>query len=213
MTTFQEVPVSCQCCNHPYKATVLTSTNTFGGRTTDFHTRAAGFDPLYFVVSSCTQCGYTDYSETIIKGEAVPDDIRAHINAELRPIAQAGKVSKPEQYAFMARIFEWKGKPALEIADSYLKAAWLAADGGGGDEKAYRQKAIAWYQKVLDTPDDRINPLVLMYLVGELSRRIGDTATATRWFDEVIQQAGNEPADSGIADLARQQRDNPKDTM
>ena len=47
MTTLQQIELQCPVCETRFRSQAVVSTNSFGGKRTDFHERAAGtqFDP------------------------------------------------------------------------------------------------------------------------------------------------------------------------
>jgi len=76
-----------------------------------------------------------------------------------------------------------------KVAGLYHRLAWLARAGGNVDaEKAYLTTARAGYKSALDNNhvEDARTELLLIYLLGELSRRLGDTTEATRWASNVL---------------------------
>jgi hypothetical protein len=52
---------------------------------------------------------------------------------------------------------------------------------------------------------------ILTYLVGELWRRIGDTKTATGWFDLVESEVTDPQSQQWVIDAAEQQKVNPRE--
>jgi hypothetical protein len=52
---------------------------------------------------------------------------------------------------------------------------------------------------------------VITYLVGELWRRIGDSSRATEWFNQVALEVTDPESQQWIVNLARQQRDEPRE--
>ncbi len=217
MTTFMELEVECPCCGAKFDTHILTSTNTFGGQTTDFHQRAVGFEPLAFMISTCPDCGYTTTGENQRKNAPVGAALRERVNAELKPLVQEGVPDTPKQYEFAALIAEWRGDNDERIGDLYLRAAWCAAEfGPRSAENRYRLAAIDRFERTLDfetLPDDR--RLTLSYLIGELYRRIDDVDAAREWFDRVIAEAeaSEDKSIQRIANVALQQRDQPRDTF
>ncbi len=215
MTTFMELEVECPCCGAKFDTHILTSTNTFGGQTTDFHQRAVGFEPLAFMISTCPDCGYTTAGAHPRQPQAVSEALREQVGAELTPLLRDGVPDTPRQYEFAAMIAGWRGDDDERVGDLYLRAAWCAAEfGPRSAEGRYRQAAIEHFERALDfeaLPDDR--RLTLSYLVGELYRRIDNADSAQAWFDLVINEASaaDDPAIQRIANVARQQRDQPRD--
>jgi uncharacterized protein len=208
VTTFLTEEATCPICDTPMKVNHLTSTNTFGGQETDFRQHAAGFDPLYIVMNTCPTCGYSDFSEFFSKPRPLSDTVKQQIREHLGPVED-----RAMGYVYAARIAGWRGAPPLEIANLYQRAAWCCADQNDREgESTYRLAAIEHFEQALAQNQLANNPpAVMMYLVGELYRRVGQTDTAREWFDKVLaaDNLGDELA--WVKTTAQQQRDDPKD--
>jgi tetratricopeptide (TPR) repeat protein len=186
------------------------STNTVDRRT-DFHPVTAGYPPIPLQISICPTCGYSgsiaDYESPV---EITPE-IKKKIAAELTPQIKDGIPNQAIGYAFAARIAEWEGAEAIRIADLFLLAAWCAVDEYEAvDDIPHRLSAIEYFKRALE--EDQVpseNRQNVTYLIGELYRRVGDVAQAGEWFDKAIGLPDNDQ----ITKLARQQRDDPKETM
>src|SRR3954469_19555589 len=59
MTTLQQVELQCPICETRFRSQTVVSTNSFGGKRTDFHERAAGTQPLPYLIHTCNRCGYS----------------------------------------------------------------------------------------------------------------------------------------------------------
>src|SRR5213082_1566077 len=57
MTTLQQVELQCPICETRFRSQTVVSTNSFGGKRTDFHERAAGTQPLPFLIRTGCRCG------------------------------------------------------------------------------------------------------------------------------------------------------------
>jgi uncharacterized protein (DUF2225 family) len=58
MTTLKHIELTCPICQHCFDSQAVISTNSFGGKRTDFHERAAGAQPLPYLIHLCSRCGY-----------------------------------------------------------------------------------------------------------------------------------------------------------
>src|SRR5271156_5279630 len=58
MTTLQQIELCCPVCATRFRSQAVVATNAFGGKRTDFHERAAGTQPLAYLVHMCNRCGY-----------------------------------------------------------------------------------------------------------------------------------------------------------
>src|SRR4051812_21977412 len=59
MTTLQQIELQCPICETSFRSQTVVSTNSFGGKRTDFHERAAGTQPLPFLIHTCNRCGFS----------------------------------------------------------------------------------------------------------------------------------------------------------
>jgi uncharacterized protein (DUF2225 family) len=57
MTTLPQIDLSCPACGNSFQSQAVVSTNAFGGKRTDLHERAAGTQPLAYLVHMCRECG------------------------------------------------------------------------------------------------------------------------------------------------------------
>ena len=55
MTTLQQIELQCPVCETRFRSQAVVSTNSFGGKRTDFHERAAGTQPLPYLVHTCNR--------------------------------------------------------------------------------------------------------------------------------------------------------------
>lgn len=211
MTTFFSEEVQCPVCNEKLKVEHLGSTNTFGGQDTDFRSHAAGFDPLHIVIAMCEHCGYSDFSHSFAQqqfSEAEKQAIRSVVEL-------SGEKTIPSslKYRNAARIAIIMSEKSELIANLYLRAAWSAADEKKPEgEIESRKLAIDYFQKALEKKEiPQGNEAVIQYLIGELYRRIGDSAKAREYFDSVLAYANLDAKLNWLKPVAEQQRDNPQD--
>jgi uncharacterized protein (DUF2225 family) len=119
-----------------------------------------------------------------------------------------------EKYEFAAKVAMWQGCEPRRVADLQLRAAWCCVDEGDIEAERYFRRHAAWtFERALASYDgvDREERAVLTYLVGELWRRVGDTAKAREWFQRVEDEITNVATQQWILDAARQQRDCPRE--
>lgn len=212
MTTFHDAEATCPICENDVTIRMLTSTNTFGGRDTDFRSHPVGFDPLYIVVSECPSCGYSDYAQGFTKPRELSDDVKEQIREAIDPPPAEERRRTSRVYATGAEIAKIRGANATEIADWYLKAAWCSEDEGDRDaEINYRRLAIEYFQRGLqdETIEGQAVPNIT-YLIGELYRRVGDEESAHEWFNTIINMEDPDGQFARLQEVARQQRDDPQ---
>ncbi|MFI5844088.1 DUF2225 domain-containing protein [Catenuloplanes sp. NPDC051500] len=213
MTMLKRVEFTCVNCAGPFDGDAMVSQTTFSGQASDF--RPLYDDLLATRMHSCPACGFAGYESVFWEQEQVPSEVSRQIAEHLTPTAATIRPSAPRRYEAAARIAEWSGAPDFLVGDLYLKASWcceaqLEVD-ADDDEASFRRKAIARFERALATGDlDPGNAAALTYLVGELYRRIGETATAHTWFDRTIALTDGDP---DFAELAERQKSDPSNEM
>jgi uncharacterized protein (DUF2225 family) len=213
MTTLRQIELSCPICGNSFHSQAVVSTNAFGGKRTDFHERAAGTQPLPYLVHMCDVCGYTGGERDFTNNADVSPLVKEHILNELSPIP-LGSATGSAKYEAAAKIAEWQGVEARQIADLLLRAAWCCVDEGDIEAERYFRRLAAWsFEQALSSYDGVAveERAVLTYLVGELWRRIGDVRQARDWFDRVADEIVDGEGQHWILAASEQQRTDPQE--
>lgn len=215
MTSLQPIDLVCPVCDNHFKSQSVVSTNSFGGKRTDFHERAAGAQPLPYLVHTCTACGYSGVERSFVEGAEVSTHVRSQVLTVLTPrVAQHQLDTASERYHAAAQVAEWEGAPSRQIADMLLRAAWCCVDDDDHEgERYYRRAAAQRFTEAL-AGTDAVPPTeraVLTYLVGELWRRVGDQPLAAEWFERVDMEIIDADDQQWVRDAARQQRESPRE--
>ena len=216
MTTLQQIELQCPVCETRFRSQAVVSTNSFGGKRTDFHERAAGTQPLPYLVHTCNRCGYTGAERDFTEEAEVTPVLREHVWSELAPVIGKAPISGSEKYEAAAKVAEWQGLEPRHVADLLLRAAWCCVDEGDVEaERFFRRKAAWAFEKALESWDGvaREERAVLTYLVGELWRRVGDQALARGWFDKVQAEVIDPATQQWIVQMAEQQRSAPREWL
>jgi uncharacterized protein len=214
MTTLQQIELRCPICDTRFKSQQVISTNSFGGKRTDFHERAAGTQPLPFLIHMCSRCGYSGAERDFTEAADVTPVLREHVWNELAPQLSALAISGSEKYEAAAKVAEWQGLDVRHVADLLLRAAWCCVDENDTEaERFFRRKAAWKFAEALSSFDGvtREERAVLTYLTGELWRRVGDSAQAQQWFNRVSSELNDPATQQWVVDAARQQRDCPRE--
>ena len=213
MTTLRQIELSCPICGNSFHSQAVVSTNAFGGKRTDFHERAAGTQPLAYLVHMCIECGYSGGERDFSGVTEVSPLVKEHVLNELAPVAPVS-VTGSAKYEAAAKVAEWQGIEARQIADLLLRAAWCCVDEDDIEAERYFRRLAAWsFEQALSSYDGVIpeERAVLTYLVGELWRRIGDSQQAREWFDRVSNEVQDPLAQHWILAAAEQQRTDPQE--
>jgi uncharacterized protein (DUF2225 family) len=214
MTTLQQIELQCPICETRFRSQTVVSTNSFGGKRTDFHERAAGTQPLPYLIHTCGRCGYSGADRDFSDGADVSPILKERVWSELAPAITAGTRTGSEKYEAAAKVADWQGAEPRHAADLLLRAAWCCVDEGDTEaERFFRRKAAWKFEEALGGFDGvaRDERAVITYLVGELWRRVGDTALAEMWFNRVPSEIVDGEVQQWIVDAAAQQRDCPRE--
>jgi uncharacterized protein len=214
MTTLQQIELHCPICESTFRSQAVVSTNSFGGKRTDFHERAAGTQPLPYLVHTCGRCGYSGAERDFSDEAEVTPMLREHVWNELTPHLPTEALSGSEKYELAAKVAEWQSMEPRHIADLLLRAAWCCVDEVDIEAERYFRRKAAWMlERALESFDGVLaeERAVLTYLVGELWRRVGDVTLATAWFNRVPREVTDEQTQQWILDAAHQQRDCPRE--
>jgi uncharacterized protein (DUF2225 family) len=224
MTTLQQIELCCPVCATRFRSQAVVATNAFGGRRTDFHERAAGTQPLAYLVHMCNRCGYAGSEADFGDDTDLSATLKARVWSELAPTVGClsrgtGRSVVPgwAKYEAAAKVETWQGGDPRAIGDCYLRAAWCCVEEDDIEAERYFRRKAAWmFAEALSSFDGvpREERAVLTYLVGELWRRIGDVRAAARWFDKVpgeVTTGGTAAAAEWVVEAARQQRESPRE--
>lgn len=214
MTTLRQIQLQCPICGALFRSQAVVSTNAFGGKRTDFHERAAGTQPLAYLIHMCNGCGFSGGERDFTLEAEVSPLVRERVLNRLAPVRATTDATGSEKYEAAARVAEWQGMEARNIADLLLRAAWCCVDEGDTEAERYFRRHAAWaFEKVLEKFDTvpRDERAVLTYLVGELWRRVGDLTQANAWFDLVADEITDPAEQRWILDAVAQQRTQPRE--
>lgn len=212
MTALTHLRLTCPLCAESFESQKVMTTNSFGGKRTDFHERAAGTQPLPYLVHVCASCGFAGrehlFSEEIRDGLKEDPTVCDQLREALRTFATR-ETAGSARYEAAATTLSIMGDDARLIADSYLRAAWCCVDEGDSEaERYFRLKAARGFMDALGGFDviEKDERAVITYLVGELWRRIGDDAVARFWFDRVPAEIVDPKSQQWVIDAAVQQK-------
>ncbi|MCZ7582079.1 MAG: DUF2225 domain-containing protein [Deltaproteobacteria bacterium] len=207
LASAEDVSLTC-----PVDGTAVTGhvVNEFhsSGVDTDFAYLGASADYYQRIIATCGTCGYSGYVEDFAPATAtLPDAVKKDI---LRKFASRFPVSamKPwDRYEAMALAYTWRGKPADEIANAYLRATYTMRNVKKGDalkkrERELRGEAIEHLRIAIREAKISLAQLPqATYLIGELHRRNEeyDRAVASfqdaerlihrpEWLDKLIEK-------------------------
>lgn len=215
MTSLQPIDLVCPVCDNHFRSQSVVSTNSFGGKRTDFHERAAGAQPLPYLVHTCSACGFSGVERSFMEGAEVTPHVRSQVLTILTPrVAEQQLEAASDRYDAAAQVSEWQGDHPRHTADLLLRAAWCCVDDGDHEgERFYRRAAAQRFEAALGHHDGvpESERAVLTYLIGELWRRVGEVRLASEWLLRVESEIIDPDDQQWVRDAARQQREAPQE--
>src|SRR5215207_7148710 len=109
MTTLQQIELHCPICDSTFRSQAVVSTNSFGGKRTDFHERAAGTQPLPYLIHTCSKCGYSGSERDFTEEADVSPTLKEMVLSELAPCVSGCSLTGSEKYEAAAKVAEWQG--------------------------------------------------------------------------------------------------------
>lgn len=192
MDPLYQIKVNCTCCESEFKTSRVRPSFKKASRSdTDFCSYFKTVNPDYYVVRVCPYCGFASTENFANK---------------LNPKQKADYLEKMGRYWKMKDYgMERTEQEALEcyklslltaqtvgenirlIAGLLHHIAWIYRYQENRDqEQRFIAYALDAYIKVFETERDALSNARLMYLIGELNRRLGQNHEAVRWFGRVI---------------------------
>ena len=219
MTTLHTETRLCPVCEAVFPVHCVESFGSHGCDS-DFRPHYWGPDPLEHFVHSCPDCGFSGYAENFDDGasEVVIRKIRKFLTPRTRDLSRPN--SSFFRYEFMALIYEWEDRDSLDVADSFLRASWVArANKNREKERLYQREAVRRFEEALEIGEcsDQQQRAVVSYLVGDLHRRLNRRRRAETWFhrarEEFEMVSGCDESHGWLGDQIRRQLDSPGDAM
>lgn len=194
---FYEQEKKCPICDTKFKVTRVRSSACFvTERDTDFFIRYRDVNPVHYSVWVCPNCNYATSEKNF------PEPLRP---AEFDRLKKGLVLLKQEEPDFCGERSPKVALRAVELAirtaqirqagfgftgSLFLRAAWLAREmENTALEKEYLQNARDLYVKSFEKEGfgpTRLSDVRLMYLIGELNRRLGYHEEAIQWFSRVV---------------------------
>jgi uncharacterized protein len=202
MKTVSQKHFQCSFCGKDFSDTVAVGSQEGSMQDSDFRTHFPGLRSVPLSAHTCPFCGFTDPFHE----KGIPGEERGRILQYLdscRVFGESpGTRSQSQQYERLAKISELRNKPSVEIAQVYLNAAWTAEDDGNLERaRQLRKHAEEYLIKALEHQEvEPERTPVIIYLVAELKRRLGEFTEAIEWFSRVITE------DPRLTLLCRQQK-------
>ncbi len=199
ITPFYEKKTKCINCNHPFTTTKIRS-RFVRVTSTDSDFRPVYVDeeinPMFYNVSVCPSCGFafTDDTSPYFPPGA-KDIIQKNVTAKwngrsFSAIRTMDEAIETYKLAYLSATLK-KEKP-ISIAGTTLRIAWLyRSKEDVEEEQRFLTIARNMYADSYSEGDyvgTQMSETRVLYVIAELSRRIGDEDEAIRSFSRVIEQ-------------------------
>ncbi|WP_438434132.1 DUF2225 domain-containing protein [Gorillibacterium sp. sgz500922] len=187
-----QVTEKCGYCETEFRTSKVRSSFKKASFTdTDFFCRYKSINPDYYIVAVCPFCGYA-FSENFSDG--LSPAFRTKFELTVRKNWQGGSFGGERSWDDALRTFKLallcaqiKQEKDRVAAGLLHHIAWLYREKGDEEqERRFLELALEAYIKVYELEGISVNNARLMYLLGELNRRLGNYNEAVRWFDRVV---------------------------
>lgn len=159
----------------------------------DFCTHYVDINPLYYEIFVCPFCAYAASENSF--GEL--NDTEIKLLKEAFAGRTVGRSFCTERdlndaiaaYKLAIHTAELRNARSSILAGLCLKLAWMYRYAGDKQEEVFLSYALKNYLEAFDKeelPIGNLNGISMMYLLGELSRRLGKLSEAITWFGKVV---------------------------
>jgi len=192
--------MTCPVCNLPFHTKkVRTSAVRVKKRDADYCTYYEGENPLFYEVFVCPHCGYaalekvfddiTPSQKQLFLSKISKQWVQRDLGKE-RTVQDAIEVYK---LALLCSEVLHQKKDRLGLICLRL-AWWYRFLEDEEKEKIFLQHAVNCFEEVFRfgtrTNGNLVDDIMLLYLLGELNRRLGKYEEAISWFNRTISQPG-----------------------
>ncbi|MDF2924059.1 MAG: hypothetical protein K0R57_2973 [Paenibacillaceae bacterium] len=213
-----QIKVNCICCGYEFETSrVRPSFKKATGTDSDFNVRYKLTNPDYYVVRVCPQCGFStteSFSDKLAADHKSEFELRVRVNWTAKDYGgQRTWEDALQTYKLALLCAQIKGEKDRVMSGLLHHIAWLYREKGDKEqENRFLQFALDSYVLVYENEGSpEVNNARLMYLIGELNRRIGNYYEAVRWFSRVIND--KQIMDSAMIRASREQWAETRENM
>ncbi len=214
MTTLVSIELTCPVCATRFTSQRIVSMHSIG-QDTDFRPHSGGVDPQPHYVHACPKCMFAAFE---LDYQTLQDPVRefvmrlGHRPDQVLLDQDRIDLSGSTKYLLAARCYSHDSRASdLRLADLYLRASWCARQENLVEREHEAQcQAALLFEKALEVgevADDQLK--TILYLLGELYRRVGRYELATALFDKafaILGEDDSEDSDERLALLIQRQR-------
>lgn len=187
-TSFKTNSFICPACSAEFDARIVKSV-THQGQDSDFFPHYLGENPLPFFLVKCPNCSFCGYPEDYVPSMAEKNKISPTEIKKVLSLPIAKKLPDEALKFFLAgKIYEKNQRNPYHIGNLYLRGSWCCRILENRKlEIEMQQLAVKFLKLSVDrsTITNPDNLPIVIYLVGELYRRLEDKKAAREWFGTV----------------------------
>lgn len=204
-----QVKVTCANCEMEFRTSRVRSSFKKATRTdTDFCIYYKDINPDYYVVRVCPYCGFAgteNFSNQMTAAQKKRFQEKIGQYWSHRDFGNKRNWDQAMQtYKLALLCAQLKDEKDRIVAGILHHIAWLYRYKRNWEqEKRFLEYALEAYISVFEWEGDEVNNARLMYLIGELNRRLGHFQQAVRWFSRVIND--KRIMDAGMIRASREQ--------
>lgn len=211
MDALYQIRVECPCCEQTFQTSrVRPSFKKPVARDSDFclHYRDDAANPEYYVVRVCPYCGFA-FSENSVKTllEHQRRIILDKVTSQWKFKDYGGpRTWEDALYAYKMAVAcgQLIGEKDRVMAGLLHHIAWMYRyRKDEAQEKRFLELALEAYTRVYEQESDALDNARLMYLLGEINRRLKRYQEAIRWFGRVIND--HKIMDAAMIQASREQ--------
>lgn len=187
-----QIKVNCIQCESSFQTSRIRSSFKKGGRReSDFYVEYKENNPNFYVVRVCPFCGFAsteNFSEGIT--QSAKEQFYEKITSQWNQHDYGGERTWDEAlqtFKLALVCAQIKQETDRIIAGILHHITWLYREKNNEEqEKRFLQFALESYIKVYEYEGIDLNNARLMYIIGDLHRRLGNYNDAVQWFSRVV---------------------------
>lgn len=205
--------IVCPVCDNEFKVrTIKKEGHQVKNTESDLYMNYRVINPYFYDVCLCNVCGYTAMRNDFEKIrrheiEIIQNNISTKWTGRVYPDVYDVNIAI-ERYKLSLLNYTIMGAKASKKAMNCLKLSWMYREiGDEENEKIFREQALIGFKEAYfseDCPIYGMDKYKILYLIGELNRRLGNYEEALKYFGEVIV---SNMASKKVKDMAMDQKD------
>lgn len=212
-----QIKVTCICCESTFQTSRVRPSFKIAMKTdTDFCSYFKTVNPDFYVVRVCPYCGFAsteNFAERINEKQKTAYYEKIGNQWQHRDYGrERGEAEAMECYKLCLLTAQSIGEKDRVIAALLHHIAWLYRyEGKKEQENRFLRFALDAYVRVYQTERESLSNARLMFLIGDLNRRLNDFHEAVRWFGRVIND--KKIVDTSMIRASREQWQNIREDM